>query len=446
MEPQAGYALLGEQRIAYQVIGDGPVDLVFAPSWFSAIDIEWEEPSIRLFFEQLAGFARVIRLDRRGSGASEPLGADVLPAWESFAEDIRCVMDAVGSQKAFIYADGDAGPLGLLFAATHPERIRGLILFNTSARFLQDDDYPMGFPPEFGDAMSDQMVEDWGVAASDVSLWVPSQAGSQDFLRWMRRLMRAVSTPSAVKRYMDGVIVADARQALGSIEAPTLVIHPKTGQLPPIEQGRYLAEHIMGSTLVELDGPGDVYPAFALANDVLSAIREFIAGTPVAAPAERVLATVLFTDIVDSTQRAGRLGDRQWRSKLDLHDETVARHLSSLSGDLVKKTGDGILATFDGPGRAVQFASALRGDLARLDLPIRTGIHTGEIERRGHDIGGLAVHLGARIMSVADSGEILVSRTVKDLVIGSSIMFEDRGTHALKGIDGEWRLYSVVGA
>lgn len=443
MEPVTGYAVLDGQRIAYQVIGDGPVDLVMAPSWFSSFDIEWEQPLIRLFLEGLASFARVIRLDRRGSGASEAFGPGALPAWEGFAEDIACVMDAVGSESAMVYADGDAGPLGLLFAATHPDRVRGLVLFSTSARFLADEDYPIGFPVESLDVIADEISEDWGTGER-LSVYMPSRADDRDFQLWMGRLMRAVTTPSSVKRYMDGIITSDARAALASIEVPALVLHPRDTQVPPVEHGRYLADHLAKSTLVELSGPGDAYPYFALADEVMGAVQKFVTGAPAVAPAERILATVLFTDIVSSTARARQLGDRKWRSLLDLHDDAVERSLAVHVGQLVKHTGDGILATFDGPGRAVRFAKAIQGELAGIGLEIRTGIHTGEIEQRGSDIGGLAVHLGARIMAAAGPGEILVSRTVKDLVIGSPMRFADMGPHSLKGIEGEWRLYSVL--
>lgn len=442
MEPITGYATLEGRRIAYQVIGDGPTDIVMSPSWLSAFDIEWEQPMIRQFMQRLASFARVIRFDRRGSGASDPLPEEVLPVWEAFAEDIECVMDEVGSVSAFLYADGDAGPLGILFAATRPDRVTAMILFNTTARFLVADDYPIGFPPEFVDAISNEMTDDWG-SGNRLAMYVPSRAGDKDLARWMGRLMRATTTPSSVKKYMDGVITADVRDVLQSVDMPVLVLHPIESQLLTIEHGRFLASHLPNSDLVELSGPGDVYPAFALANQVVGAIGEFVTGAPNPVPAERALATVLFTDIVESTARAGEIGDARWRDLLDLHDDTAKRSLARHSGEFVKNTGDGILATFDGPGRGISFASTFRSDLADLGLTIRTGIHTGEVELRSEDIGGMAVHLGARIMEAAGPGEILVSRTVRDLVIGSSIAFEDRGLHTFKGIDGEWQLYSV---
>lgn len=443
VEPTTGYALLGEQRIAYQVLGEGQPDLVLTPSWFSAFDIEWEQPDMRRFFLRMAALARIVRFDRRGSGASDPLPPGVLPAWEYFSEDIECVMDTVGSEKAILWADGDAGPLGLLFAATRPDRVSGLVLFNTSARFLVDDDYPIGFGREMFDEIGQLFQDDWGTG-EQLSLYMPSRADDLEFQRWTGRLMRAVTTPSSVRSYMEGVITADARDALSSIEVPTLILHSPESQVPPIDHARYLHEKIVGSKLVVLEGPGDAYPAFALADEVIGAFQEFVTGAPAPVPAERILATVLFTDIVESTRRAREIGDRKWRQMLDLHDETVEGNIARHSGRLVKNTGDGILATFEGPGRAVGFASALRTELERLGLSIRTGIHTGEVELRSSDIGGLAVHLAARIMATAKPDEILVSRTVKDLVIGSPIAFQDRGVHRLKGIEGEWQLFAVA--
>jgi class 3 adenylate cyclase len=443
VEPVTGYASVAGQRVAYQVIGDGPIDLVIAPSWFSSFDLEWEEPRIRLYLERLAAFTRIIRIDRRGSGASDPIDVDGLPPWEAFAGDIAAVMDAVGSADAAIYADGDGGPVAVLFAATHPDRVRALVLFSTSVRFLVADDYPIGMPPDFADTIADTLTENWGTG-EQLAVFVPSRADDPSFQRWMGRLMRATTSPSRVRAYIEGVIVADAREALETIEAPTMVLHPTSAQFPSIDHARYIAEHVPDGTLVELSGPGDAYPYFALADQTLSAIREFLVGTTSPPVFERSLATVLFTDIVDSTAQARTLGDGEWHRLLDLHDEIARTSLDSHRGHLVKQLGDGILATFDGPGRALGFAAAFARAIAAIGLDIRTGIHTGEVEHRGDDIGGLAVHLGARIMAAAGPGEILVSRTVKDLVMGSGIAFEDRGTRPLKGIDGEWQLFAAV--
>ena len=438
-----GYASVDGQRVAYQVIGDGPIDLVIAPSWFSSFDLEWEEPRIRLFLQRMASFARIIRIDRRGSGASDPVDVDGLPPWEAFAGDIAAVMDAVESTDAAIYADGDAGPVAVLFAATHPDRVRALVLFNTSARFLVADDYPIGAPPDFLDAIADAFTQDWGTG-EQLAAFVPSRADDPSFKRWVGRLMRATTSPSRVRAYMDGVVVADAREALETIEVPTLVLHPASSQFPSIDHARYIAEHVPDGTLIELSGPADAYPYFALAEQVLPEMRDFLVGTTSPPVFERSLATVLFTDIVDSTARARALGDEEWHRLLDLHDEMARTTLGRHGGHLVKQLGDGILATFDGPGRALGFAAAFGREIAAIGLQIRTGIHTGEVEHRGDDIGGLAVHLGARIMAAAGPGEILVSRTVKDLVMGSGTVFEDRGARPLKGIEGEWRLFAAV--
>ncbi len=443
VEPETGYALLDGQQIAYQIIGDGLVDIVVAPAWFSAFDIEWQEPQLRMFLQRLGSFARLIRFDRRGSGASDPLDSDVLPPWESFAEDIACVMDEVGSEKAFLWGDGEGGPLSILFAASHPDRVSGLILFHTSARFLADSDYEIGMPAEYVEELIEQLVEDWGTG-EDIAQMVPSRADDPEFVAWMARFMRASATPSAVRKYMEAGIRADVRGALPMIDQPTLVLHPADSDLLSVEHGRYLVEHLANGRLVELSGPPDAIPAFALADQVVSETQRFVTGAPAPPRVERALATVLFTDIVSSTEMVSEVGDHQWRRLLDLHDEAVRRDIAGHSGKLVKNTGDGILATFDGPGRAVGFASALRSDLSQVGLSIRTGIHTGEIEHRNGDIGGIAVHLGARIMAAAGAGEILVSLTVKDLVIGSSLAFEDKGMHELKGIEEQWQLYSVI--
>jgi len=440
-EPTTGYATLGDQRIAYQLIGNGPVDLVITPSWFGSFDVEWEEPQMRIFLRRAASLARVIRFDRRGSGASDPLPIDALPPWESFAEDIECVMDAVRSESAAIWADGDGGPVGLLFAATRPERTRALILFHTSARFAQADDYPFGIPENVVPALTRQFLDDWG-SSFDTDLLIPSRAGDPDFDRWATRLQRGATTPTAAMQFFRASLEADARSLLAAIQAPTLVIHPADSQVLPPGHGRYLADHISNARLLEIEG-GDVMPAFQHADDVLRAMQEFLHGSSSPGSVDRTLATVLFTDIVDSTGIAQRMGDKRWREVLDEHDSTVRSCIKAHSGTLVKTTGDGALATFDGPGRAVYYATDLRARLRRIELMIRAGIHTGEIEMRNGDVGGVAVHLAARILGEAEPGGIMVSRTVKDLMMGATIPMVDRGLHHLKGIEGEWQLYSV---
>ncbi len=353
-------------------------------------------------------------------------------------------MDEVGSEEAFVWGDGEGGPVAILFAATRPARVRGLILFQTSARFLADDDYEFGISTEYLTEIYEQIAQDWG-SGEYIAQMVPSKTDDPEFIAFLARLMRASATPSAVRTYMEAGVLSDVREILPTIEQPTLVLQAQGNDLLGEEHGRYLAEHLENGRLVLLSGPADAYPTFALADQIVGEVQLLVTGEPVPVRVERILATVLFTDIVASTQTASQLGDQKWRRLLDRHDETVRRLIAVHAGNLVKKTGDGILATFDGPGRAVGFASALRTDLSNIGLEIRTGVHSGEIEKRDDDIGGVAVHLGARIMAAAAAGEILVSRTVKDLVIGSNLAFEDRGVHTLKGIAGEWQLYAVAG-
>lgn len=441
LEPKTGYAALGDQRIAFMTVGDGPIDVLVSPSWFGSFDIEWEEPNIRMFIRRVAAFARLIRFDRRGSGASDPLPANALPPWESFAEEMECVMDAVGSESAAIWADGDAGPVGLLFAATRPERTRALVVFHSSARFLFADDYPFGIPSEDVEDIEKHVIDGWG-SAFDATLLVPSKVGDRDFQRWATRLQRASTTPTAAARYISASFQADARSLLPAIQAPTLVMHPADSRVLPPEHGRYIADQIPDATFLELAG-GDVMPFFDIADEVLLALESFLHGSALPTPVDRTLATVLFSDIVDSTRLAQSMGDNRWRQVLDEHDDTVRQCVAAHAGRLVKTTGDGVLATFDGPGRAVYFATDLRARLERMQLMIRAGIHTGEIEMRNGDVGGVAVHLAARILGEAEPGAILVSRTVKDLMMGTTIPLVDRGLHSLKGIDGDWQLYSV---
>lgn len=442
MEPTTGYAQLGDQRIAYQVIGDGPIDIVFTTGFYGSFDVEWEEPAHRLFFRQMASFARVIRFDQRGTGASDPIPLDALPPWESFAEEIEVVMDAAGSDQAVLFAGGPATPVAMLFAATRPRRVRALVLYLAGVRYLVDDDYPIGWSREQVAQGQALFQEGWGTGKA-LDLLFPSRAGDERLRAWYAKLERSISSPGAVKKYQEAAGVADARALLPAVKAPTLVMHPSENAFLPIEFGRYVAEHIEGATFLEIPSR-DVVPWWDHPGVALRAIEEFVTGTRRTAATDRHLSTVLFTDIVDSTAKAERLGDRRWAAVLDLHDSTARDVVEDNAGRLIKTTGDGILATFDGPGRAIRAAAALGNELARVDVQIRSGIHTGEVELRGDDVGGIALHLASRIMAAADPGEILVSNTVKDLVIGSDIGFEDRGRRTLKGIEGRWQVHSVI--
>ena len=441
MERAVGYARLGSQRIAYEVFGAGPVDLVVTSGSFSSFDTDWEDPMAELFLRRLASFARVIRFDRRGAGASDPLPLDALPPWESFIEELDCVMTEVGSKRAAIMTSYDAGPMGMLFAATKPERTVALILVNTGARYIADDDYPIGLPPEVANELNETMADRWG-SEQHVLLQVPSRADDPRFRSWYAKKTRSIAGPAAAAAYFRSMFKADARALLPAIHVPTLVLHRKAYRFMPIEHGRYLADHIAGATLIELPGSdGPLY--WENADLALDTVEHFLTGITPPVPATRVLATVLYTDIVDSTRLLERMGDTRWRGLLDMHDDIAGNLVPVHGGRLIKTTGDGLLATFDGPGRGIRFATSFGEQLQPLALPIRSGIHTGEVELRGDDVGGMAVHLAARITALAGGGEILVSRTVRDLVVGSDLSFEDRGTHQLRGIDGEWQLLAV---
>jgi class 3 adenylate cyclase len=438
------FARLGRDRIAYQTLGEGPLVLVNAPGSFSHADVVVEDPAAMLYYRRLASFAKVIHFDRRGTGGSDPTPpSDARPPWERYAEELTAVLDAAGVEQAAILAMFDVGPMTIGFSATNPDRTAALILANTSTRHLAADDYPIGIPPAAAEALRAAMEEYWGTEEL-VRLLVPSRADDQRFCRWYAKLQRAIASPQTVQAFLHASYSVDARPLLLQVQAPTLVLHRRQFQLVPIEHGRYLAKHIAGARLVELpgaDGPL-VWETPELALDV---IQEFLAGARRAPEPDRLLATVLFTDIVGSTRQAGQLGDRRWRELLELHDQAARRWVETFGGRLVKTTGDGILATFDSPARAIRCAVALAEDLGGLGIEIRAGLHTGEIELRNGDVGGIGVHIAARVMAVAAPGEILVSRTVHDLVAGSGLLLRDRGTHRLKGVQGQWQLLAVAG-
>jgi class 3 adenylate cyclase len=440
------FARLGRDRIAYQTLGEGPLVLVNAPGSFSHADVVLEDPAAVLYYRRLASFAKVIHFDRRGTGGSDPTPpSDARPPWERYAQELTAVLDAADAQQAAILAMFDVGPLAIWFAATSPQRVAALILANTSARHLAAPDFPIGIPQEVAEALRAAMEEFWGTEEL-VRLLVPSRADDQRFCRWYAKLQRTIASPQTVQAFLHASYSVDARPLLPQVRAPTLVLHRREFGLVPIEHGRYLAEHIAGARLVELPG-ADGPLVWETPELALDAIQEFLTGARGAAAPDRLLATVLFTDIVASTQQAERLGDRRWRELLELHDQAARRWVETFGGRLVKSTGDGILATFDSPARAIRCTAALTEDLRGLGLEIRAGLHTGEIELRngdGGDVGGIAVHIAARVMAAAAPGEILVSRTVHDLVTGSGIRLQDRGIHRLKGVQGQWPLLAVT--
>jgi class 3 adenylate cyclase/pimeloyl-ACP methyl ester carboxylesterase len=443
VQPETRYAWLGQDRIAYQVMGQGPPDLVVTSGSFTHVDTMWEDPAIALMQRRFASFSRLIRFDRLGTGASDPAPLDHLPPWESYAEELAAVLDEVGSERAALLVGLDAGSMAMYFAATKPERTSALILFNTTAKYLAADDYAIGIPRGSAEALLGQLDQLWGTEAM-AQLTVPSRAGDERFRRWYAKLLRSTASPRAAQAFVRVMFEIDARPLLPLVQVPTLVLHSIGYPLVPIEHGRYLAEHIPDAKLIEL--PGSDGPLPWQAEIALDHIEEFLGNLRRPPVPTRVLSTVLFTDIVASTEQASRLGDQRWRQLLDVHDEAARRVVDEFQGRLVKTTGDGILATFDGPGRGIRCAAALSEELRGIGLQIRAGLHTGEVELRDGDVGGIAVHLAARVMAAAGPGEVFTSRTVRDLVVGANITVEDRGPHALKGIEGTWQLFAVTRA
>jgi class 3 adenylate cyclase len=440
--PETRYARVGPDRLVYQVLGQGPPDLVFTMGAFSHVDVVWDDPQIALFLRRLASFCRLLRFDRRGTGASDPLPPDPLPPWEAYTEELVAVMDAVGSQRAALLVAGpEAGPMALFFAGTKPERTAALVLADASARYLVADDYPIGVAAQTAEAMLARAEELWGTEAF-AGINAPSRAGDERFLRWSARLQRAIASPGVVRAHLRALLEVDVRPILPLIQAPTLVLHHRAFRYIPVEHSRYLADHIPGARLIELEG---VLPLWERPDLPLEVVEEFLTGVRRPAPPSRVLATVLFTDIVGSTERAAELGDRRWRTLLDVHDELAGRLVERWGGRLVKTTGDGVLATFDGPGRAIGCAATLRDELGEIGVQMRAGVHIGEVELRGDDVGGIAVHVAARVMATAGAGEVVVSRTVRDLVAGSEVVLQDRGSRRLKDVEGDWQLFGVVG-
>ena len=368
MQPETRYARLGRDRIAYQVLGEGPPDLVLTSGSFGHVDMAWEDPGIALLFRTLASFSRLILFDRRGTGASDPIPIDSLPPWESYAQDLAAVLDEVGAEQAALLTQVDAGPMAMFFAGAKPERTRALLLANATARYLADDDYPIGVPAEVAEAVLAQVDQLWGTEAM-VTMQAPSRAGDARFRRWLARFQRTNASPRAVLAFLRASFEMDASSILPLIQAPTLILHRRDCQLVPVTHGRYLAERIPGATLVEL--PGTELTLFWETPEVaLDHIEQFLTGIRRVAQPTRVLATVLFTDIVGSTRRAAELGDRRWRELLNVHDDLSRRLVEEFGGRLVKTTGDGMLAIFEGPGQAIHGAAALREELAGIGIQL----------------------------------------------------------------------------
>ncbi len=427
--------------IAYQVVGDGPVDIVLVLN-AACLDLTWRDSASQRFRDRLSRVGRVICFDWSGTGASDNISLGALPTPELWSEDIRAVLDAVGGRGAFVLASQQVGPLGVLFSALHPELVSGLILVDSCARLRQADDYEIGWPDDVTDGITAWIVEHWD--SDDVGKpQNPSRLNDQEFLSLQAVNLRLTMSPDLAKAAIDWLSHVDVRGILGSVHTPTLVLHSDRHPLIPIELGRYLAEHIEGAQFVTRFGTENFLFSVDEGNEVVDRVAEFITGAPPTIEADRVLTTVLFTDVVGSTELAARLGDAEWLQLLARHDELIEREIHRGRGRKIKSIGDGMLATFDGPARAVRCAQTIATGARNLGLEIRAGIHTGEVELLGTDIGGITVHIGARVAGLAGASQILVSSTVTELVRGSGIEFEDIGEHALKGVPGSWRLLAV---
>ena len=446
-DPKTRYARSGEVHIAYQALGEGARDLLLVPGFVSHVEHFWEDPGVARFLRRLASFSRLIFFDKRGTGLSDRVPDSELPTLEQRMDDVRAVMDDVGSNRAALIAPSDAGAMATLFAATYPERTTGLILYGCFAASAKDPDYPWGMTSdelaEHDRTITERWQHSWGQGALYLELFAPSMLGNERYEEWFARLERLSVSPGAAITLARMNRQIDVRHILPAIQVPTLVLHRKDDRVVSVEEGRYLAERIPGAKYVELSG-ADHWPWNGDSDSILQEVREFLTGTREIPEPDRVLATVLFTDIVGSTKLAASMGDRRWAELLEDHHQLIRRELDRFRGREIDTAGDGFLATFDGPARAIRCASAIREAVKGLGIEIRAGLHTGECELVGEKMRGVAVHIGARVAALAGPGEILVSRTVKDLVAGSALAFEDRGPHALKGVPSDWQLFAVL--
>jgi pimeloyl-ACP methyl ester carboxylesterase/class 3 adenylate cyclase len=440
--PETQYAKSGDTYIAYQVMGEGPFDVVFVPGFVSHVELHMELPLSASFFSRLASFCRLIRFDKRGTGLSDRISS--VQTLEERMDDVRAVMDAARSDRAAMLGFSQGGAMSMLFSATYPERTLALILYGTYARWAWAPDNPWGRTEEQAAASLKWIEENWGRGTS-VDFYSPSLAGDQNLRHFTGRFERASASPKAAQLISQLGSQIDVRHILQAIRVPTLILHRGQEQSVEVEHGRYLSRNIGGATYVELPGI-DHNPWVGDSQSIIDEIETFLTGRRSNSPPdiERVLATVLFTDIVGSTSKVVELGDRRWREVLTEHHRLVREELKRFRGREINTAGDGFLAAFDGPARAVRCAKAISGAVKRLGLHVRAGVHTGECEAIGEDLGGIAVHIGARIGALAGADEVLVSSTVKDLVAGSGLNFEDRGAHALKGVPGEWRLLAAM--
>jgi len=442
MQPQTHYAKSGDVHIAYQVIGKGPIDLVFVPGFVSHVEASWQSTTRAKFFNRLASFSRLILFDKRGTGLSDR--SSQLFSLEQRMDDVRAVMDAAGSQRAAIFGISEGGPMSILFAATYPERTSALIMYGAYAKRAWAEDYPFGWRDEEWVAFFDNVENHWGTTRGlDLNIWAPSVAHDEHVWEDVAKYMRSAASPGAVRAVMQMNREIDVRHVLPSIRVPTLITHRIGDRNISIQQARYMADRIPGARLVEL--PGDDHMAwFGDIDDILSEVEEFLTGVRPKPEADRVLATILFTDIAGATERAAEMGDQKWSHLLARHHELIRGELNRFRGREIDTAGDGFFATFDGPARAIICAKAIQSELTKLGLTVRIGLHTGECEVMDEKVSGIAVHIGARVVNYAAPGEILVTSTVKDLVAGSGLSFADRGEYELKGVPGKWRLFESV--
>ena len=441
MLPKTHYARGPEGHIAYQVFGEGPRGIVFVPDHPTNIEIMWEEPSLARFLMRLGTMGRVICFDMRGTGLSDPVPLGALPALEKWMDDIRTVADAAGFERFALVGHGSGGRMAIVYAATYPQRTAALAVLDTYARYLRADDYPCGLPVHVLSRHMQRMIEWWG-SGNMVDEAAPSLAANSAFREWRGRYERHAMSPGEIAAtYQAMVIDPDVRHVLPAVRVPTLVVQ-RANNYVRAGHGRYLAQHIPQCKYVELPDRDYLFHT-GDTEGVLALLQEFLTGERELHDDERVLATILFVDIVGSTERASSLGDRAWRDLLERHHALVARELTRFRGRQLDAAGDGIFATFDGPARAVRCALAIRDAVRQLGLEVRAGLHTGECERIGDKVAGIAVHIGARVSTHAAPGEVLVSSTVRDLVAGSGLRFAERGSQVLKGVSGTWQLFAA---
>ncbi|HEY2769108.1 MAG TPA: adenylate/guanylate cyclase domain-containing protein [Solirubrobacteraceae bacterium] len=437
--PETRFAKAGELSIAYQVVGEGDVDVILVPQWLTNIEQYWEHPAAAYFLRRLASFSRLIMFDKRGSGLS-----DMVPGTQTLEErmdDVLAVMDAVGSERAVLFGPSEGAPMAALFAATYPERCVSLVLYGGCARWLEAPDYPEGRPPALVAAYGQHWIDGWGSGGS-LGVLAPTLAHDPEFRRWWGKFERHSVRPGMVKPIFETINALDIRPVLPAIKVPTLVLHRENDRLVDAANGRYLAAHIPGARYVELEGEDHIWFA-GDADALLDEIEEFVTGARGTHDPDRILATVMFTDIVSSTETAARLGDRRWHELISDHDQLVNRQVTTYRGRTIRSTGDGVFASFDGPARAIRCALSVIDVARSLNVEIRAGLHTGECQLAGNDLAGVTVHIGARIADLAGPRQVLVSGTVRDLVVGSNIAFVDRGVRPLIGVPGEWRLFMV---